>query len=146
MDANERIRDILIVAEGLVSLLIKENSLLKERQYDDIKGLVEQKTMLAKGLEAHFKGFEIEPDALAKADEDLREDLRDVTEKINRLTEENGRRLQIAIESGETLMRAVSDAVKKSQPNAGTYAASGTINQSGDNTGRRSSLSLDESL
>ena len=43
MDANERIRDIMIVADGLISLLIKENDFLKNREYDDIKKLVEQK-------------------------------------------------------------------------------------------------------
>ncbi|MCW9034125.1 MAG: flagellar protein FlgN [Alphaproteobacteria bacterium] len=146
MDANERIRDIMIVADGLVTLLIKENGFLKNREYDDVRGLVEQKTVLAKGLEAQYKVFEKEPNALKDADEDLREDLRDMAEKIDRLTKENGRLLQIAIKSGEMLMEAVTTAVKQSQPNAGTYAASGLINQGSKDTGKRSSLSLDESL
>jgi len=146
MDANERIRDITVVAEGLVSLLVKENGLLKERQYDNIKELVSQKQTLVKGLEAHYKCFEQEPDALKEADEDLREDLRELAEKIDRLTLENGRRLSIAIESGKILMETVTEAVKSSQPNAGTYAANGAVPQARDITGKRSSLSLDDTF
>jgi hypothetical protein len=146
MDANERIRDLLIVADGLCTVLNRENTLLRERKYDDIKDLVEEKTLLAKGLEAHYRGFEQKPEALDGADEDLREELKDVAERIEDLVKENGRRLQIAIQSGKTLMDVVSDAVRRSQPNAGTYSASGQVNKINSNSGGNASLSLNKSL
>lgn len=146
MDANERIRDLLIVADGLCTVLNRENGFLRERKYDDIKQLVEEKNILVKGLEAHYRGFEHNPDALDGADPDLREELRAIAERIEELVKENGLRLEIAIKSGKTLMEEVTKAVRAAQPSAGTYSASGIVNKGQDKTGKRSSLSLDKSL
>jgi len=146
MDANERIRDLLIVADGLCTVLTRENALLRERKYDDAKQLLEEKTLLANGLEAHYRGFEQDPAAFDGADSDLREELREMAERIDELVEENGRRLQIAIRSGKALMDVISDAVREAQPNAGTYSASGLVNKSSPHSGKNSSLSLNKSL
>ncbi|MBL6958352.1 MAG: flagellar export chaperone FlgN [Rhodospirillales bacterium] len=126
METNKRFKDMIVISGRLAHILVKENEALRKRKADVVSETFKEKDTLCRAYEARAKSLRENADSLGEVEESTRKELRDLTKKIDELTEENARLLSIGIEVNKRVMDAVSDAVKQAVPGPGTYSAKGT--------------------
>jgi len=146
MDINDRITDTMTLAEQLVKVLEQENDLLKRDETGELAGLVNEKTELSLIFEKSYKALIEQEEDLKEADEILRDDLRDVAERLDKAMNENGRLLQAAIEARQTFLNLVREAAQDNTPKTGAYSASGVVDNGRGDKKSRASVAYDRSL
>lgn len=146
MDINDRITDTMTLAEQLVKVLEHENDLLKHDETEELSGLVNEKTELSLIFEKSYKALIEQEEDLKEADENLRDDLRDVAERLDKAMNENGRLLQAAIEARQTFLNLVREAAQDNTPKTGAYSASGVVDNGRGDKKTRASVAYDRSL
>ena len=126
MDPNNRLSDLIVIANRLIAQLELENDALRSHKMEVIHTLLE---------------------LLDKAEPKLREQLKSLAEKVDRLVQDNGNLLNVTIEANRRVVDLIAEAVHAQQPNAGTYSSDAQASTQGANAAsQRVALSLDETL
>jgi len=146
MDINDRITDTLALAERLIKLLDQENDLLKSDDTTALAEMVGEKTNLAMAFEKAYKAIEDNQEELKEADEGLREDMRDIAERLSEVMVENGKLLNVAIDARQTVLNLFREAAQQGAPNTGAYSASGVVDDGRVDKKKRASVAFDQSL
>ena len=149
MDATTRINDLIVISEELADVLAQENQALRDRQHGTLDTLLPRKDELSRAYFTRIQGLaeHAQEGEMKTVDPAVRERLRHQGELVRELVEENAKLLTIARDVSRRVLDAVAEAVKASQPQAGTYSATGKVDPS---QGRAApptvSISIDQSL
>jgi len=147
MDPNNRLSDLIVIANRLIAQLEVENNALRNHETEIIHKLLDEKATLARVYESRFKALLEKPELLDDADPKLREQLKKLAEKLERLIQDNGNLLNVTIEANRMVVDLIAEAVHAQQPNAGTYSSDAQTSTHGANAAsQRVALSLDETL
>ena len=129
MDPKQRVEDLLIICGRLADVLEKENFALRNQRGDELRALLDDKSLLSRAYESRVSGLADRPQQLAEVDADLREQLREVGVRVNGLMAENDKLLRVGLESHRRMVEVIANAVKATQPGPGTYSRAGTVGQ-----------------
>ena len=147
MDPNNRLSDLIVIANRLIAQLEIENDALRKHETEIIHTLLDEKATLARVYESRFKALLEKPELLDDADPKLREQLKKLAEKLERLIQDNGNLLNVTIQANRMVVDLIAEAVHAQQPNAGTYSSDAQASTHGANAAsQRVALSLDETL
>ena len=147
MNPNNRLTDLIVIANRLVAQLEIENDALRSHKTELIHTLLDEKATLARVYESRFKVLAEKPELLDEAEPKLREQLKSLAEKVDRLIHDNGDLLNVTIEANRRVVDLIAEAVHAQQPNAGTYSSDAQASTHGANAAsQRVALSLDETL
>ncbi len=147
MDAEERVADLIFISERLAEVLAKENVALRRRQVDDLGDLVREKQKLVRAYEIRMRGVKEDPALIREAEEDQREELRDLGERLAELMEENAAMLQTAVEGSRLLVDSVVKAVRDHQVGTSVYDETAVVHQETTRPGARgAALSLNDTV
>lgn len=146
MEPTDRIRDLIHVGEQLCKLIARENDALRKHDRDFVAAHVEEKTTLSHAYEKLFRAVTEDGETLADAREAYRDQLLDLGQRLDELMAENGILLEAAVQSGRMVLDVVAEAVRKAQPDAGTYSAGGRVDRSGKSNKSSASVAVDETL
>ena len=147
MDPNNRLSDLIVISNRLIAQLEIENDALRNHETEIIHTLLDEKATLARVYESRFKALLEKPELLDDADPKLREQLKKLAEKLERLIQDNGNLLNVTIEANRMVVDLIAEAVHAQQPNAGTYSSDAQASTHGANAAsQRVALSLDETL
>ena len=147
MDPNNRLSDLIVIANRLIAQLEIENDALRNHETEIIHTLLDEKATLARVYESRFKALLEKPELLDDADPKLREQLKKLAEKLERLIQDNGTLLNVTIQANRMVVDLIAEAVHAQQPNAGTYSSDAQASTHGANAAsQRVALSLDETL
>lgn len=149
MDASKRVGDLIAISRQLADLLNQENQALRDHQPDRVQVLLDQKDELSRAYESRVSGLaeHVSAEEMKTVDLTLRDQLRILGREIQTLSAENAGLLQIAMEVNRRVLHGVADAVKASQPSAGTYSNTGTISHRARSTAPQNvPISLDKSF
>ena len=147
MDPNNRLSDLIVISNRLIAQLEIENDALRNHETEIIHTLLDEKATLARVYESRFKALLEKPELLDDADPKLREQLKKLAEKLERLIQDNGNLLNVTIEANRMVVDLIAEAVYAQQPNAGTYSSDAQASTHGANAAsQRVALSLDETL
>jgi hypothetical protein len=129
MDAATRINDLIVISEQLSDVLARENKALRERRHGELDILLPRKDELSRAYFTRIQGLaeHAKDDDVKAVDPALRDRLRERGEQVRGLVEENAQLLTIAREVSRRVLDSVAEAVKASQPKAGTYSAEGRV-------------------
>lgn len=149
MDASKRIGDLIAISQRLVELLNQENAALRANKPEQVQSLLDQKDELSRAYESRVTGLaeHVDAEEMKLVDPTLRDQVRILGQEIHALGNQNAGLLQIAMEVNRRVLHGVADAVKASQPSAGVYSNTGTV----DHGARRAAphnvpISLDKSF
>lgn len=147
MSSDNRIKDIILITERLIDVLKRENSALKEHRAKDLHELLDDKVTMSRVYETRMQYFNKNPDELTNSSADLQDKLRDLAAQINSLLQDNTKMLQVAIEANRRVVDMIAEAVKSSNPGAGTYGSNGITGLSKNKSQAQGlALSLDQTL
>lgn len=118
-------KDIITLTARLAQLLAEEVDMLGEMKVSKIKNLQEEKLFLIQALETQKKILTRHPELSETIPSRDKRDLEEVIEVFNGVLEENHRRLQMAREVNQQVVRAIREvvtdnAVSKSYNSSGT--------------------------
>ncbi len=147
MDAEKRMTDLINVTSRLIDVLEREQELLKERRHSELSALIDEKETIGRVYQARVMGLQKDPEQLADAPEDMRDELRELALRVDRLVYENARMIDSAMKASKRIVELVADALKENANKAGTYSNKGASHAPRAAAGARSStISLDQTL
>ena len=147
MGPNQQIEDFVTITNRLISILKKENEVLKMQQYSKLKELLEDKATISRVYETKFQALEEEPEFLRNIETAFREKLTKLGNKVNDLIEENGLLLKISIEANRKVVDLIAEAVRETSQETETYGSSGSNTLSGPRAESKSiAISVDQTL
>ena len=111
MDPNNRLSDLIVIANRLIAQLELENDALRSHKMEVIHTLLDEKATLARVYENRFKVLAEKPELLDKAEPKLREQLKSLAEKVDRLVQDNGNLLNVTIEANRRVVDLIAEAV-----------------------------------
>ena len=145
MDVAKRMTDLVNVTTRLIDVLERENELLRERRYNELNLILDEKETIARVYQARIMGLEENPDVLNDTTEEDRENLRELARKVDTLMAQNARMLEVAMVVSKRIVDLVAEAVKEAQPSSGAYSKKGSTVGAAQKGGSMS-LSLNETL
>ncbi len=145
MDVAKRMTDLVNVTTRLIDVLERENELLRERRYNELNLILDEKETIARVYQARIMGLEENPDVLNDATEEDRGHLRELAQKVDTLMAQNARMLEVAMVVSKRIVDLVAEAVKDAQPTSGAYSKKGSTVGAAQKGGSMS-LSLNETL
>ncbi len=145
MDVAKRMTDLVNVTTRLIDVLERENELLRDRRYNELNLILDEKETIARVYQARIMGLEENPDVLDDASDEDREQLRELAHKVDTLMAQNARMLEVAMVVSKRIVDLVAEAVKEAQPSSGTYSKKGSTVGAAQKGGSMS-LSLNETL
>lgn len=133
MDAKQIVQTFAESMSGLMQILLKENEILKSRNFKDLDALQSRKTQLAKGYAEAQGRIEKDYDVLEVLSPDERHDLRKLYKTFRNVLSENMLALRGAYDATDRVVNLIIDAVKDQRgvktaplafgPRANGYAA-----------------------
>lgn len=127
MDSTARMRDLIVVAGRLITLVTEETRLLEAYQANDIGQLQDEKARLSRIYSGLVRDLKRDPELLAAVEKAVREELSDVLKRFEAAAEANTNALNVAREANERVMRAIVDAAAAQQTTVAGYSRSGTV-------------------
>ncbi len=148
MDINKRLTELIAISSQLANVLERENTALTHYDRGSLQPLLDEKTRLGRAYESRMEALGGEPTALADADPDLGQRLREIGEVVRDLIARNARLLKIAIEANRRVVDLIAEAVKASAPGPSIYGKRGRPAAAAPTRGAPKSLplSFDRSL
>ncbi len=146
MDPTNRVNDLIVITNRLADLLARENEALVNRKYSEINEILDEKVTLGRVYESRIMGLTDDLAALEQVDGELRDRLRSLGEKVNRLIEDNAAMLKIGIEANRRVVNMIAEAVKASVPSAGTYSANGAASVEQHAATKNVAITVDHTL
>lgn len=107
------IQEVIAVTARLGQLLAEESELLGAMKVAKIETLQKEKTYLVNALEAQRKLVNQSPHVLETIPSRDKKDLQEVVDVFNHILEENHRKLLLARQVNQKIIKAVADAVKQ---------------------------------
>jgi len=147
MKPTNKISDLIVITGRLADILERENAALASRDHQGMNRLLDEKVTIGRIYESRLLAIEENPSLLDDVDEELKERLKSLGEKINSMIEKNGMLLKAAIEANRRVVDLIAEAVRDATPNAGTYSSKGSTeipNQS--HKPQNVSITLDQTL
>jgi hypothetical protein len=126
MDSAARMRDLIVVAGRLITLVTEETRLLEAYQTNDITPLQDEKGRLSRLYVGLVRDLKRDPELLAAVEKAVREELTDVLQRFEAAAEANTNALNVARAANERVMRAIVDAAAAQQNTVAGYSRSGT--------------------
>jgi hypothetical protein len=126
MDSAARMRDLIVVAGRLITLVTEETRLLEAYQTNDITPLQDEKGRLSRLYVGLVRDLKRDPELLAAVEKAVREELTDVLTRFEAAAEANTNALNVARAANERVMRAIVDAAAAQQNTVAGYSRSGT--------------------
>jgi hypothetical protein len=120
-------RDLIVVAGRLITLVTEETRLLEAYQANDIGNLQDEKARLSRIYVGLVRDLKRDPELLAAVEKAVREELSDVLKRFEAAAEANTNALNTAREANEKVMRAIVDAAAAQQTTVAGYSRSGTL-------------------
>jgi flagellar biosynthesis/type III secretory pathway chaperone len=147
MNMNQRIEDLSFINERLVDVLERENAALRKYRTEGLEELRKDKESLTRAYESRVLGVYKNIDDLSQVDEDLRERLGILGEKVDALVKENSTLLKVGIESNRRVVDMIAEAVKSINTGAQTYSGTGSMSPQNSGGGHPiGSISINETL
>jgi hypothetical protein len=129
MDSAARMRDLIVVAGRLITLVTEETRLLEAYQTNDITPLQDEKARLSRLYVGLVRDLKRDPELLAAVEKAVREELTDVLQRFEAAAEANTNALNVARAANERVMRAIVDAAAAQQNAVAGYSRNGTAPQ-----------------
>ncbi|MEQ8322579.1 MAG: hypothetical protein RH946_20115 [Rhodospirillales bacterium] len=145
MDVAKRMTDLVNVTTRLISVLERENEILRERRHSELTLILDEKETIARVYQARIMGLEENPDVLDGATDEDRAHLMELAKKVDSLMAQNARLLEVAMTVSKRIVDLVAEAVKEAAPKSGAYSAKGQT-AGAPHKGGNMSLSLNETL
>lgn len=146
MNPTKSVDDLIHVTDQLSDLLERENAALVDRRFDELRSMIEDKAALSRLYESRLLGLHENSQILEKVDVDRKGQLKDSSERVKGLMEDNERLLKANLTAQQKMIGVIQDAVRSSAPGAGTYSAAGTLRHQGDRPDRNVAVSVDQTL
>jgi hypothetical protein len=127
MDNAHRMRDLIVVAGRLITLINEETRLLESLEAGRIGELQEEKGRLTRAYVASVRDLGREPDLIAAVDKAVRDELSEVLERFTEAAQANERALSATRAANERVMRAIIDAAAAQQQTVAGYSRAGTL-------------------
>jgi hypothetical protein len=127
MDSAARMRDLIVVAGRLITLVSEETRLLESYQLNDIAALQEEKARLARVYTGLVRDMKRDPELLAAVDKAVREELSEVLQRFSAAAEANANALMAARTANERVMRVIIEAASAQQNVVTGYSRAGTL-------------------
>jgi hypothetical protein len=127
MDSAARMRDLIVVAGRLITLVTEETRLLEAYQTNDISPLQDEKARLSRLYVGLVRDLKRDPELLAAVEKAVREELTDVLHRFEAAAEANTNALNVARDANERVMRAIIDAAAAQQNTVAGYSRAGTL-------------------
>jgi len=127
MDSAARMRDLIVVAGRLITLVNEETRLLEAYKTNDIGQLQDEKTRLSRIYVGLVRDLKRDPELLAAVEKAVREELTDVLKHFEAAAEANTNALNVAREANERVMRAIVEAATAQQTTVTGYSRTGTM-------------------
>jgi hypothetical protein len=126
MDSAARMRDLIVVAGRLITLVTEETRLLESYQANDIGQLQDEKSRLSRLYVGLVRDLNRDPELLAAVEKAVREELTEVLHRFEAAAEANTDALNTA-RAAKRVMRAVVDAAAAQQTTVAGYSRNGTL-------------------
>ncbi len=127
MDSAARMRDLIVVAGRLITLVTEETRLLEAYQTNDITAFQDEKARLARAYTELVRDLKRDPELLAAVDKAVRDELAEVLRRFGDAAEANANALTVARAANERVMRAVIEAASAQQNVVIGYSRAGTL-------------------
>jgi Lon protease-like protein len=127
MDSAARMRDLIVVAGRLITLVTEETRLLEAYRTSDIGALQEEKARLSRVYVGLVRDLKRDPELLAAVEKAVREELSDVLKRFEAAAEANANALNMAREANERVMRAIVEAAAAQQTTVAGYSRTGAL-------------------
>ena len=127
MDSAARMRDLIVVAGRLITLVNEETRLLEAYKSNDIGQLQDEKGRLSRIYVGLVRDLKRDPELLAAVEKAVREELTDVLKRFEAAAEANTNALNVAREANERVMRAIVEAATAQQTTVAGYSRAGTL-------------------
>ena len=125
MNINKRLTELIAISGQLANVLERENEALTHYDRGSLESLLDEKTRLGRAYESRMEALGGDSAALADADPDLGQRLREIGADVRDLIARNARLLKIAIEANRRVVDLIAEAVKASTPGPGVYGKRG---------------------
>lgn len=143
MDMNDRVNELIYVCERMIEILQKENDALEAQNPKALADSLVEKDKLSRLYERHTRGIERDAAGFKSVEEDLRTTLKELSDEMNKLVEQNARMLKMNIELNRRVLFKFADVAKKMTPHSGTYAQDANVGAKAEAT---APISLNETL
>jgi flagellar biosynthesis/type III secretory pathway chaperone len=137
-----QVADLLRTTSRLMGVLEREIDMLRQMKPGEMQSLQEQKIVLAAAYESQIKALGADADALADLSEAEKQQLREATERFQKVLADNERALRAAKQSTDSLLQAIVGAVERQQTANSGYAANGRQRAAAGIAGR--SIAIDQ--
>ena len=148
MDINKRLSELIVISSQLADVLERENSALTRYDRVSLPALLEEKARLGRAYESRMETLGDDANAMAEADPDLGQRLREIGTQVRDLIARNARLLKVAIEANRRVVDLIAEAVKSSTPKPAAYGVRGRATAAAGGRGAPKSrpVSYDRSL
>lgn len=127
MSVDNRMSDLITIAEELTTIILAENQALEEDRADVVTANLERKDLLSRAYQRSVEGLRKQSTAEIKsASSDLQERLKMAGKQLEDVSEINAKLLRVAVAANQAVVDAIVEAVKTQTPTAGTYSNQGT--------------------
>lgn len=126
MDSATRLRDLIVVAGRLITLVTEETRQLEAYQTNEFAALQDEKARLTRLYAGLVRDLKRDPELLAAADKAVREELSEVLERFSAAAQANASALEMARAANERVMRAIIEAASAQQNAVAGYSRAGT--------------------
>jgi flagellar biosynthesis/type III secretory pathway chaperone len=121
------IQDLRIVMTNLVELIDAENKALSGHDINTVKALSANKWTLTRNYRNQMQAIADTPDILQILEDDERQSLHHLGQRLHTATERNGQLLSANIDAANRVMNAVVDGVKQANERNAVYGKSGAL-------------------
>ncbi|MGQ0662594.1 MAG: hypothetical protein ACT4P2_03200 [Pseudomonadota bacterium] len=127
MDEYARVNDLLALAGRLITLMNRENDLLRAMQPSRISELVHEKVRLARAYAAKVDELRRAPELFAALDHAVREEILEVTNRFDAAVQANERALRAAKDANERVIKAIVEAASAYTTTLSNYSPRGAV-------------------
>jgi Lon protease-like protein len=127
MDSAARMRDLIVIAGRLITLVTEETRLLETYQANDITNLQDEKMRLSRLYTGLVRDLKKDPELLAAVEKAVRDELSEVLHRFEAAAEANVKALSLARAANERVMRAIIEAASAQQNTVTGYSRAGTL-------------------
>ncbi len=144
---DARLEDLIVLGTRLAEIMEKENALLAEHKVADVAAMATEKADVSRIFESRYKLLRRYEAHMVDADSDLRDRLRMISERIDGIAAENGRRLKATLDVHRRMVDTIADAARDARSGPGTYGKNGAVGMTGREAENNSApVTYDKSL
>lgn len=144
--ATQKVDDLIFICTRLSALLEKESIALERQRAEDIEALLEEKDLLCRAYESRGKAVLDNLELLKAVDADMRTQLFELVQEVERQITENTRQLAIHIEVNRKFFDILATAARDQAPKSGAYSNNGMLEDGRKPAPKGMPLSIDQSL